>query len=106
MSDKDITSPFNNSTISRRQVMRIKKIYQLEYYRPIQHHILQTNITRIARQTARRITDEHWKMQCFNNFWWFIITITDPICLLGKWCVLFHKISFLLKFFQDPKQEE
>ena len=37
------------------------------------------------------------------NFWWFIIIITDPICLLGKWCVLFHKISFLLKFFQDPK---
>ena len=68
MSDKDITSPFNNSTISRRQVMRIKKIYQLEYYRPIQHHILQTNITRIARQTARRITNEQWEMQHFNTF--------------------------------------
>ena len=66
MTDKDITSPFNNSTISSRQVMRIKKIYQLEYYRPIQHHILQTNIT--IRQTVRRITNEHWKMQRFNKF--------------------------------------
>ena len=28
-----------------------------------------------------------------------LIITTDPICLLGKWCVLFHKISFLLKFF-------
>ena len=68
MTDKDIISPFNNSIISTRQVMRIKKIYQLEYYQPIQHQILQTNITRIVRQTARRITNEQWEMQHFNTF--------------------------------------
>ena len=45
-----------------------KEKYQLEYYRPIQHQILQTNITRIARQTARRITNEQWEMQQFNTF--------------------------------------
>ena len=71
MTDKDITSPFNNSTISSRQVMRIKKIYQLEYYWLIQHQILQTNITRIARQTARRITNEQWESRStLIHFWW------------------------------------
>ena len=68
MTDKDIISPYNISTISSRQKMRIKKIYQLEYYQPIQHQILQTNITRIARQTARRITNEQWETQHFNTF--------------------------------------
>ena len=77
-----------------------KEKYQWEYYQLIQPQILQTNITRIVRQTVRRITNKFRKVRLFGKFFsCFIITITDPICLLGKWCVLFHKICFFLQFF-------
>ena len=57
MSDQDRISPYNINTISR-QVMRIKKKYQLEDYKLIQYQILKTNMIRIVSQTVRRITNE------------------------------------------------
>ena len=56
MSDQERISPYNINTISSRQVMRKKN--QLEDYKLIQYQILQTNITRTAWQTVRRITNE------------------------------------------------
>ena len=56
MSDQDRISPYNINTKSSRQVMRKKN--QLEDYKLIQYQILQTNITRTACQTVRRITNE------------------------------------------------
>ena len=58
MSDQDRISPYNIHTISSRQVMRIKKIYELQDYKLIQYQILQHNITRTVWQTVRRITNE------------------------------------------------
>ena len=58
MSDQDIISPYNISTISSRQVMRIKKDIDYGDYKLIQYQILQTNITRTVWQTLRRITNE------------------------------------------------
>ena len=58
MSDQDRISPYNINTISNRQVMRIKKKYQLEDYKLIQYQILKTNMIRIVSQTVRRITNE------------------------------------------------
>ena len=57
-SDQDRISPYNINTISNRQVMRIKKKYQLEDYKLIQYQILKTNMIRIVSQTVRRITNE------------------------------------------------
>ena len=53
--DQDRISPYTISTISSRQVMRIKKniIYWWN-----QFQILQTSIILIVRQKVRRITDE------------------------------------------------
>ena len=58
MSVRDRISPYNIDTISSKQVMRIKKIYQLQDYKLIQYQILQTNIIRTEWQTERRITHE------------------------------------------------
>ena len=58
MSDRDRISSYNIKTISSRQVMRIKKKYQLGDYKLIQYQSLQTNITRTVWQIVRRITDE------------------------------------------------
>ena len=58
MSDQDRISPYNISTISSRQVMRIKKDIDYGDYKLIQYQILQTNITRTVWQTLRRITNE------------------------------------------------
>ena len=58
MNDQDRISPYNINTKSRRQVMRIKKKYQLGDYELIQYQILQTDITRTVWQTVRRITNE------------------------------------------------
>ena len=58
MSDQDRISPYNIHTISSKQVMRIKKIYELGDYKLIQYQILQHNITRTVWQTVRRITNE------------------------------------------------
>ena len=53
--DQDRISPYTISTISSRQVMRIKKNIN---YRWNQFQILQTSIIWIVRQKVRRITDE------------------------------------------------
>ena len=58
MSDQDRISPYNINTISNRQVMRIKKKFQLGDYKLIQYQIYQTNIIRTVWQTVRRITNE------------------------------------------------
>ena len=58
MSDRDRISSYNIKTISSRQVMRIKKKYQLGDYKLIQCQSLQTNITRTVWQIVRRITNE------------------------------------------------
>ena len=58
MSVQDRISPYNIDTISSKQVMRIKKKYQLQDYKLIQYQILQTNIIRTVWQTVRRITHE------------------------------------------------
>ena len=42
MSDQDKISPCNINTISSRQVLRIKKKYQLQDYKLIQNQILKT----------------------------------------------------------------
>ena len=42
MSDQDKFSPCNINTISSRQVLRIKKKYQLQDYKLIQNQILKT----------------------------------------------------------------
>ena len=58
MSVQDRISPYNIDTISSKQVMRIKKKYQLQDYKLIQYQIPQTNIRRTVWQTERRITHE------------------------------------------------
>ena len=45
-----------------------KEKYQSEYYQLIQPQILQTNITRIVRETVRRITNKFRKMRLFGKF--------------------------------------
>ena len=55
--DHDRISPYHIKTISTRQVIRIKKRYQLGNWLLIQYQILQTNIIEIVWQTVRRITD-------------------------------------------------
>ena len=46
MSDQDRISPYNNNTISRRQVTKIKTNINLPLYKLIQYQILKTNITK------------------------------------------------------------
>ena len=58
MSDQDRISHHNISTISNRQVMRIKKNINKGIIKLIQYQILQTNITRTIWQTVRGITYE------------------------------------------------
>ena len=60
-SDQDRISPYSINTMSRRQVLRIKRKYQLGNYKLIQYWILQTNIMRTVWQTVRRITFEIWE---------------------------------------------
>ena len=56
--------------------------------------------TKFSKPTSYELCGRKWR-ELLNHIMhpWKNITTTDPICLLGKWCVLFHKISFLLKFF-------
>ena len=55
--DQERISPYHIKTISTRQVIRIKKKYQLGDWLLIQYQILQTNIIEIVWQTVRRIND-------------------------------------------------
>ena len=61
--DQERISSYNINAISSRQVMRIKKIYQLWDYYLIQHQILQSNIIRIVCQAIRRINYEIIRMK-------------------------------------------
>ena len=54
MSDQDRISPYNIKQTSDEN----EEKYQLGDYKLIQYQILQINITRVVRQTVRRITDE------------------------------------------------
>ena len=54
MSDQDRISPYNIKQTSDENEVK----YQLGDYKLIQYQILQINITRVVRQTVRRITDE------------------------------------------------
>ena len=72
MSDQERISPHNISTISSRQVMRMKKNINLGDYKLIQYQILQTNIIKTVWQTVKRITNEilgvkGLKLQCKNK---------------------------------------
>ena len=58
MSDQDRISPYNISSISCRQEMRINTNINQGDYLLIQNQILQANIIRIVWQTVRRITIE------------------------------------------------
>ena len=58
MSDQDRISPYNNNTISSRQVTKIKTNINLPLYKLIQYQILKTNITRTEWLTVRRLTRE------------------------------------------------
>ena len=58
MSVRDRISPYNIDIISSKQVMRIKKKFQLQDYKLIQYQIPQTNIRRTEWLTERRITHE------------------------------------------------
>ena len=54
MSDQDRISPYNIKQTSDEN----EENYQLGDYKLIQYQILQINITRVVRQTVRRITYE------------------------------------------------
>ena len=54
MSDQDRISPYNIKQTSDEN----EEKYQLGDYKLIQYQILQINITRVVRQTVRRITNE------------------------------------------------
>ena len=54
MSDQDRISPYNIRQTSDEN----EENYQLGDYKLIQYQILQINITRVVRQTVRRITNE------------------------------------------------
>ena len=58
MSDQDRISPYNNNTISSRQVTKIKTNINLTLYKLIQYQILKTNITRTEWLTVRRLARE------------------------------------------------
>ena len=58
MSDQDRISPYNNNTISSRQVTKIKTNINLPLYKLIQYQILRTNITRTEWLTVRRLARE------------------------------------------------
>ena len=67
MSVWDRISPYNIDTISSKQVMRIKKKYQLQDYKLIQYQILQTNIIRTVWQTEGRISSWDLGSQRMNT---------------------------------------
>ena len=56
MSDQDRIFSLNINTVSSSQVMRRRKKYEFGFFSLIQFQVLRTNIVRIVRQTARRIT--------------------------------------------------
>ena len=58
MSDQDRISPYNNNTISSRQVTKIKTNINLPLYKLIQYQILKTNITRTEWLTVTRLARE------------------------------------------------
>ena len=58
MSDQDRISPYNNNTISSRQVTKIKTNINLPLYKLIQYQILRNNITRTEWLTVRRLARE------------------------------------------------
>ena len=58
MSDQDRISPYNNDTISSRQVTKIKTNINLPLYKLVQYQILKTNITRTEWLTVRRLARE------------------------------------------------
>ena len=58
MSDQDRISPYNNNTISSRQVTKMKTNINLLLYKLIQYQILRTNITRTEWLTVRRLARE------------------------------------------------
>ena len=58
MSDQDRISPYNNNTISSRQVTKIKTNINLPLYKLIQYQILKTSITRTEWLTVRRLARE------------------------------------------------
>ena len=67
MSVWDRISPYNIDTISSKQVMRIKKKYQLQDYKLIQYQILQTNIIRTVWQKEGRISSWDLGSQRMNT---------------------------------------
>ena len=117
--DQDRISPYHIKTISTRQVIRIKKRYQLGNWLLIQYQILQTNIIEIVWQTVRRITDgilDHvldclekslYPNQTFNYLcqniinwelkkWWdfiFLLCFTSVKCFWLRWCNLMHNLE-------------
>ena len=64
MSDQDRISPYNNNTISSRQVTKIKTNINLPLYKLIQYQILKTNITRTEWLTVRRLAREILGVNC------------------------------------------
>ena len=63
--------------------------------------IISWSKTKFSQLTSYELCGRKWRELLNHNapLEKYLFTTTDPICLLGKWCVLFHKISFLLKFF-------
>ena len=61
MSVQDRISPYNIDTISSKQVMRIKKKYQLQDYKLIQYQILQTNIIELYVRQKGELLMRSWE---------------------------------------------
>ena len=61
MSVRDRISPYNIDTISSKQVMRIKKKYQLQDYKLIQYQILQTNIIELYVRQKGELLMRSWE---------------------------------------------
>ena len=117
--DQDRISPYHIKTISTRQVIRIKKKYQLRDWLLIQYQILQTNIIEIVWQTVRRINNgilDHvldclekslYPNQTFNYLcqniinwelkkWWdfiFLLCFTSVKFFWLRWCNLMHNLE-------------
>ena len=117
--DQGRISPYHIKTISTRQVIRIKKKYQLGNWLLIQYQILQTNIIEIVWQTVRRINNgilDHvldclekslYPNQTFNYLckniinwelkkWWdfiFLLCFTSVKFFWLRWCNLMHNLE-------------
>ena len=61
MSVQDRISPYNIDTISSKQVMRIKKKYQLQDHKLIQYQILQTNIIELYGKQKGELLMRSWE---------------------------------------------